>query len=166
MGFPFLDVLGIIGKVVDKAIPDPAMKAKLQLDLATLADQENQRAHDEMMGQIGTNTAEASNSNMFVAGWRPFIGWTGGIGIAYSCVLEPMMNWVATVVFSYHGSFPTLETGQLYGLVTGMLGFGTMRAVEKIKGVTDSRPLGTPVSAVSSAAPSRQKILGVVPWPF
>lgn len=163
-----LDFLSpVLGPIIERVFPDPKDRYEFQTKMAALADQENLRAHEEMMGQIGTNTAEAGNSNMFVAGWRPFIGWTGGIGIAYSCVLEPMMNWVATVIFSYHGTFPTLDTGQLYGLVTGMLGFGTMRAVEKIKGVADSRPMGT-TAVTPIATPTvqpKKKVLGVE-WPF
>lgn len=169
MGFPILDIIGIVGKVVDKVIPDPAMKAKLQLDLATLADQENARAHAEMLGQIGTNTEEAKNSNMFVAGWRPAVGWIGAVGIGYSFVIEPFADWLAKVIFHYAGTFPALDTGQLMALVTGMLGFGTMRAVEKIQGVADSRPQGTP-SSPSVAQPVQKKGLGSKvfgdAWPF
>jgi hypothetical protein len=167
MGFPLLDIIGIVGKVVDKAIPDPAMKAKLQLDLATLADQENARAHAEMLGQIGTNTEEAKSANMFVAGWRPAVGWIGAVGLGYSFVVEPFADWIAKVIFHYSGTFPVLDTGQLMALVTGMLGFGTMRAVEKIKGVPDSKPLGQ-VPATSTVTPiaiPQKKVLGI-PWPF
>lgn len=168
MGIPFLDVLDVIGKVVDRVIPDPAQKMDLQLKLAQLADQEAARGHDEMMGQISTNTAEATRGNMFVAGWRPFVGWTGGIGLAYSFVIEPMAAWVATVGFHYTGTFPILDTGQLMALVTGMLGFGTMRAVEKINGVADSQPLGSPASVPvtpTATVPPKKKILGIA-WPF
>lgn len=161
-------LLPILNPIIERVFPDPKDRYAFQVKMAELADQEASRAHDEMMGQISTNTAEAGNGNLFVAGWRPFIGWTGGIGIAYSCVLEPMMNWAATVVFSYHGTFPTLQTDQLYALVTGMLGFGTMRAVEKIRGVPDSHPLGVspPTTTVTPIAiPAKKKFLGVS-WPF
>lgn len=165
MGFPILDIIGIVGKVVDKVIPDPAMKAKLQLDLATLADQENARVHAEMMGQIGTNTEEAKNSNLFVAGWRPFIGWVGGIALAYSFVLEPVSSWTAQVLFHYTGSFPNLDTGQLMDLVMGMLGFGGLRTYEKVKGIPDSTPLTKGVTPIVPEVPHKKKVLGVE-WPF
>lgn len=165
-----IDILGpVLNPIIERVFPDPKDRYDFQVKMATLADQENQRAHDEMMGQIGTNTAEANRGNMFVAGWRPFIGWTGGIGIAYSCVLEPMMNWVSTVLFHYNGTFPTLQTDQLYALVTGMLGFGTMRAVEKIQGVPNSQPTfaspaASTVTPIALPVP-KKKILGI-PWPF
>lgn len=165
----FLDILSpVLGPIIERVFPDPKERYDFQVKMAELAAAEDQRAHDEMMGQIATNTAEAANTNLFVAGWRPAIGWIGAVGIGYSCVLEPMMNWFATVIFHYHGTFPTLETGQLYGLVTGMLGFGTMRAVEKIKGVPDSKPMGngTPVTPIASptVTPKKKPLGGL--WPF
>jgi hypothetical protein len=158
-------LIPIFDEVLKRVIPDPVERGKLQLQLAQLADQEAARAHDEMMGQIATNTAEAQRGNMFVAGWRPFVGWTGGIGLAYSFVIEPMADWIAKVGFHYAGTFPVLDTGQLMALVTGMLGFGTMRAVEKIKGVEDSRPIGTTVTPTPIALPAKKKVLGIT-WPF
>lgn len=144
MALPFLAIFDVIGKVIDRVIPDPAKAMELHLELAKLADQENERAHSEMLGQMETNKVEASSTSMFVAGWRPFIGWTGGIGIAYSFVVEPIASWTARVVFAYTGTFPVLDTGQLMALVMGMLGFGFTRAIEKINGVPDSTPLGKP----------------------
>jgi hypothetical protein len=137
MGLPILDILDVVGKVVERVIPDPQAKMDLQFKLAQIADQEAARAHDEEMGQIGTNTEEAKNGNLFVAGWRPFIGWVGGIALAYSFVLEPVSSWTAQVLFHYTGSFPTLDTGQLMDLVMGMLGFGGLTNLRE--GERDSR---------------------------
>lgn len=161
-------IIDIVGKVVDRAIPDPTIKANLTLELSKLADQAAAREHDEMMGQIGTNTEEAKSGNLFVSGWRPAVGWIGAVGVGYSCVLEPMMNWGARVVFHYGGSFPILNTDQLFYLVTGMLGFGGMRTFEKLKGVPDSSPLSKPTPSSPTTivpVPVKKKILGVS-WPF
>lgn len=164
MGIPFLDILDVVGKVVDRVIPDPAAKMDLQLKLAQLADQEAQREHDEMLGQMQTNTAEATNPNMFVAGWRPFIGWVGGVGLAYSFVVEPVASWAASVIFKYGGAFPTLDTSTLMTLITGMLGFGGLRTYEKLKGVPDSTP--TAPAMIDTPAPvKKKKPLGGL-WPF
>jgi hypothetical protein len=167
MALPLIPIIDVIGKIIDRVIPDPAAKAQLQLELAQLADAENQRAHDEMMGQIGTNTEEAKSSNMFVAGWRPAVGWIGAIGVGYSFVVEPMMSWVARVMFHYGGSFPVLDNGQLMTLVMGMLGFGGLRTYEKYKGVPDSSPFAgnDPIAAPAPVFPPKKKILGVT-WPF
>lgn len=168
MGIPFLDLINVVTHVVDKVIPDPQAKMDLQIKLAQLADQEAQREHDEMMGQVATNTEEAKTGNMFVAGWRPFIGWTGGVGLSYSFVIEPVASWIARVAFHYAGSFPVLDTGQLMALVTGMLGFGGMRAYEKVKGVPDSSPVAsapTTVTPIALPIKPKKKVLGVT-WPF
>lgn len=176
MPFPLLEVFGLVGKVIDRAIPDPKIKADLQLELAKLADEANTREHQEMMGQIGVNTEEAKNSNMFVAGWRPFVGWTGGIGLAYSFIVNPMASWVAKVMCHYTGAFPELDSGQLMTLVMGMLGFGGLRTYEKYKGVPDGNPLGvatvgsvpvTPIASPTQVLPQPKKhFLGIKQWPF
>ncbi len=162
MGLPIIGpIIDIVNKVVDRAVPDPVQKAQLQIELAKLADQAAQREHEEMMGQIGTNTEEAKSQSLFVSGWRPAVGWIGAFGVGYSCVVEPMMNWVARVIFSYGGNFPILNTDQLFYLITGMLGFGGFRTYEKIKGVPDSSPIA---SAPVPPKP-KKKVLGVS-WPW
>lgn len=168
MGLLSLPVLDIIKDVIDRAIPDPKIKADLQMKLADLADKEAQREHDEMMGQIQTNTEEAKSSKLFVAGWRPAIGWVCATATGYSYVLYPISSWVARVLFGYAGDFPHLDINELMPLTMGMLGFGGLRTYEKIKGVPDSTPSGqspgTSPSAPQAPAP-KKKVLGVE-WPF
>jgi hypothetical protein len=167
-----LDVLiGPVSAILDKFIPDADKKMQAKLELAKLADAAASREHDEMMGQIATNTEEAKHGTMFVAGWRPFIGWTGGVGLAYSFVVEPIMSWVAKVGFGYVGTFPAVDTSSLMVLVTGMLGFGGLRTYEKFKGVSHEGSLPPTEQAPNSVAPvaaqkKKKKILGVAvpPW--
>lgn len=167
LGIPIID--GIL-HIADKLIPDPQAKMQFKLDLQKLADQENARAHDEMMGQIGTNTEEAKNGNLFVAGWRPFIGWTGGVALAYSFILQPFSSWTAQVIFHYAGAFPALDTGQLMDLVMGMLGFGSLRTYEKVKGISDSQPTSGTTSNPNVVQPVQKQGLGSKvfgsAWPF
>lgn len=156
-----LSILGIVEKVIDNVVPDPNKKMELKLELAKLADAEAERESKQLLGQLDINKTEAGSTSVFVAGWRPFIGWAGGVGLAYSFVLEPIMSWSARVIFKYSGDFPALDTSSLMVLVTGMLGFGGLRAMEKIKGVPDSTPLGVNNPVVAP----KKKILGVE-WPF
>lgn len=137
MGIPFLDILDVLGKVVDRVIPDPAAKMDLQLKLAALADQESTRQHEEVLGQIEVDKVEAASSSLFVAGWRPAIGWVCAAGFGYSYVLEPLMAFLAALA-GYHGAFPVLPTESLMTLGMGMLGMGYMRMKEKMSGVQDS----------------------------
>lgn len=155
-----LDLIPILGGIIDRVIPDPKIKADLQLQLAQLADKEAEREHQEVMGQIQTNTEEAKNSNLFVAGWRPAVGWICATAVGYSFVLEPFAEFIAKIS-GYTGTFPALDIGNLMTLMMGMLGMGYLRTKEKLNGVPDSTPLAP---TVTIPAP-KKKILGL-PWPF
>lgn len=76
--------------------------------------------------QSATNTAEATNPSIFVAGWRPACGWVCVVGLCYSAIIAPV----------FHTS--PADTNTLMTLLFGMLGLGTMRTAEKIKNVPDS----------------------------
>lgn len=76
--------------------------------------------------QSATNTAEATNPSIFVAGWRPACGWVCVVGLAYSAVVAP--------IFTLHAA----DTNTLITILSGMLGLGTLRTAEKIKNVPDT----------------------------
>jgi hypothetical protein len=164
MGLPILDILDVVANVVDRVIPDPKDKLELQEKLATIADQEAAREHDEVMGQIGTNTAEAANTNLFVAGWRPAVGWVCAVGVGYSFILEPFMAFIAKLA-GYAGNFPALDVTNLMTLMMGMLGMGYLRTKEKMAGLPDSN-VGTPsLPTGAPTTPPKKRVLGVA-WPF
>lgn len=77
--------------------------------------------------QSATNTAEAANESIFVSGWRPACGWVCVIGLTYSSVVAPVFSW------------PSADANTLIGILTGMLGLGTMRSAEKITAVIKKR---------------------------
>jgi len=83
------------------------------------------------LAQIGTNTEEAKNTNWFVAGWRPFVGWVGATGLLYAAFIQPLMQFIATVN-GYHGGFPVLDTTITMQVLFGLLGIGGMRTYEKV----------------------------------
>lgn len=85
------------------------------------------------LAQIGVNTEEAKSENLFVAGWRPAVGWVGAIGLAYVAVLEPIGRFIAKVGFSYTGSFPVIDTSLTMQVLSGLIGFGIMRSFDKAK---------------------------------
>lgn len=136
---PVSAVLDIGGKLIDRLWPDPAQRdaAKLRLvelqqtgELAKLAAET-----DLAKGQIAVNVEEAKSASLFVSGWRPFVGWVGGIGLAYAALLEPVARFVAAVALDYKGSFPVLDTTITMQLLFGLLGLGGFRTIEKSKGV-------------------------------
>lgn len=71
--------------------------------------------------QSSTNTAEASNPSVFVAGWRPAIGWVCVAGFTYT-ILQPGLH------------LPPIDTNVMITILSGMLGLGTMRTAEKLAG--------------------------------
>lgn len=162
-----LDILNpVLGPIIERVFPDPVERQQYELQLAQIADKEAEREHDEVMGQIQTNTEEAKNSNWFVAGWRPAVGWVCAVGVGYSFVLEPFMAFLAKLA-GYTGQFPALDMGNLMTLIMGMLGMGYMRTKEKLNGVPDSTPASSSVAAptVTPTPSVKKKVLGL-PWPF
>jgi hypothetical protein len=146
-------LIPVIGNIIDKVIPDPAQKAQLQLDLAKLADADAQRTHEAEMGQIEVNKIEASSASLFVAGWRPAIGWTCAAGFAYSTIIGPMF------------SLGMPDTNFLSTVLLGVLGLtGTMRTIEKVKGVAVGMTPIPPKEAGQPTAPfvkKKKKFLGI-----
>ena len=127
-----LGVGNLVKDVIKQVVPDPnaAAKAEQQI-MAIMAD--NAKA------QIGVNTQEAKHKSIFVAGWRPFIGWVLGVGIGFMYVVKPI---AATLLFGFgfaeEGKLIQsieLDVGTLMTLLGGMLGLGGMRSYDKIKGV-------------------------------
>jgi hypothetical protein len=123
----FLDFIPVIGKVLDRIIPDPAAKAAANLELVRLA-QAGELSHLDAevklaAGQTDINKIEAANPRLFVSGWRPFVGWGCGFGLISAAVLGPFVTWGSALA------------SVLMTTLAGMLGIGGMRTYEKIAGV-------------------------------
>lgn len=86
-----------------------------------------------VQGQIQTNQAEAASPNVFTSGWRPFVGWVCGAALAYQYVLRPLVAWAFAIAGHPLPEMPGLDD-TLWELLFGMLGLGSLRTVEKIKG--------------------------------
>lgn len=118
----------ILNRVLDSALPDPEAKAKAQADLLTALAQSD-------LAQMKVNEAEAGHASIFVAGWRPFIGWVGGAALAYVFIIRPMADWALQIW--YPGVVPPpLVVTDILELVLALLGLGGLRTFEKMKGVT------------------------------
>lgn len=124
-----------ITDVVGKAVVDKDKVREIELELHKLVDQADARYHEELMGQMEINKTEAQHASIFVAGWRPFIGWTGGVGLAYSFVLAPFIEFIARAN-GYVQEMPMPDAGALMTLVTAMLGVGAMRSYDKKVGTS------------------------------
>ena len=135
------DLISPIKDILGEVIVDKDKKNEIEFKLQEIVDKADERYHEELMGQIEVNKVEAQHASLFVAGWRPFIGWTGGVGLAYSFVLAPFIEFIARAN-GYTQDMPLPDASQLMVLVTSMLGVGAMRSYDKQKG-TAALPKGT-----------------------
>lgn len=121
----------LITKIADKIAPDAdeEMKGKLAMAMQELQDQ-----NAVILKQLDVNNTEAANPHWFVAGWRPFVGWVCGLGIAYQVVFSPLANGLM-LMLGFAGLFPPVDTSLLQTLIGGMLGLGVARSYDKSKGV-------------------------------
>lgn len=86
-----------------------------------------------MQAQSRINEVEAANTNVFVSGWRPFIGWICGFGLGTKFIFIPIGVWVCSLL-DITPIVPVIETGELMTLILGMLGLGGLRTFEKFTG--------------------------------
>jgi hypothetical protein len=145
----FLPILDVIGKVVDKVIPDPNQRMQLQIELSKLADQEAAREAQITLQQIEVNKIEAANSNLFVAGWRPAIGWVGALSLFTYYPVQIIWQLVEFGAIK-------LDVTDLIAIIGGLLGFSGMRTYEKKMGVAAE---GIPAPTAPVAEKKGPKIL-------
>lgn len=121
----------------------PTKRAELALALQELEyrklHEAEQIVHEQNLAQMEINKIEATNTNIFVSGWRPFIGWVCGVALAYGFILEPMLRFLCKVLFGYDGSFPEIQLGALDSILMGMIGLGSLRTLERVKGVANEK---------------------------
>lgn len=134
-------VVGIAETVIERLFPDPAKQAEARLELAKLQQTGElaAMAADVQLAsnQSVTNTEEAKSTNMFIAGWRPFVGWVCGVGFAVQ-MLGPLLAWAAAL-FGHPVAFPPLDFTIMGSTLAGMLGLGGMRTYEKRMGIEGNR---------------------------
>lgn len=128
---PITAGLDVFGKVIDKIFPD-----KTQADAAKAELLKMQINGDLQLalGQQATNTAEAGSSSVFVAGWRPFIGWVCGMGCAWNWIGLPIAKLVCALL-DHVIVLQMADLSEMMPLLLGMLGIGGMRTFEKVKRV-------------------------------
>jgi hypothetical protein len=136
---PITAVSEIGSKLIDRLWPDPSQRdaAKLELFKLQQSGELTQLAHEiELMkAQTEVNKAEAINTNLFVSGWRPSVGWICSSGLLIQFIINPFCTWIAALTGNPI-SFPSLDMGSITMLLTGMLGIAGMRTYEKINKVS------------------------------
>lgn len=132
-------IAAMLPGLLDKIIPDPAAAADAKLKAFELAQRGELATLDAdlrlMLAQADINKAEAS-TDLFRGGWRPACGWVCAAGLAYTFLLRPVLPWLASLAGADVQAMPEIDTDTLMVLLTGMLGLGGLRTVERIKGKT------------------------------
>jgi hypothetical protein len=129
-------LIGPVTGLLDKFIPDADEKARLAHEIATMSER---HAQELARGQIEINKAEAAHKSMFVAGWRPFVGWTCGVALAWHFVGQPLAVFGIAVSGIQTPALPVFEMESLLTVLLGMLGLGGLRTFEKTKQVARER---------------------------
>ena len=112
-------------KLLDKVIEDKDQKNALAHEIATMAER---HAQELAQGQLEVNKVEAAHKSLFVAGWRPAIGWVCALCLFYNVILANII-WIWI-------DLPEIDTTLLVPVMMGMLGLGAMRSYEKVQGVS------------------------------
>jgi hypothetical protein len=126
-------ILPAITDVVGRFLPeDKEAKAKVEREIEQQLT--NHLAKIDL-AQLDINKQEAAHRSIFVAGWRPFIGWTCGLALAYNYVIQPIAVF-ALAQTGYLIDLPTLSMSEIMPVLMGMLGLGGLRTFEKFKKVS------------------------------
>ena len=117
--------LNVVGTIIDKVAD--------RIDDFTFDKQEKAELIQEInKAQIEVNKVESGHTSIFVAGWRPFVGWTCGIALCYHFVIQPFLVFLL-YLFGYQVDLPVFNMQTLTTVLMGMLGLGGLRSYEKVK---------------------------------
>lgn len=123
---PVTAALDIGGKLIDRLWPDAAQRDAAKLELLKM-----QQAGE--LAQIGVNQAEATNSSLFVAGWRPSIGWACSAACTWNWVGLPVLKAIALYV-GHPLPLAPADLTEMLPVLMGMLGLGGLRTIERLNG--------------------------------
>jgi len=116
-----------VGKIVDELHTSDEEKAQAKIKLKELEN-------DLQTKQMEINKVEAGHKSVFVAGWRPALGWIIVIILGYSYLFQPFIAMTLKII-GKDVELPNLNLDQIFPLILGMLGLGGLRSFEKSKGI-------------------------------
>lgn len=126
-------VLPLVKDVVGSFLPeDPKKRAEAERKIESQLTEHLAKID---MAQLEVNKTEAAHRSVFIAGWRPFVGWACGVSLAWSYICQPILTF-ALVQAGYGVELPALDMSQMMPVLMGMLGLGGLRSFEKYKGVS------------------------------
>ncbi|WP_027709236.1 3TM-type holin [Zooshikella ganghwensis] len=121
IGGGLAEPIDAIGNVLDKVTTSDAERMQAEILLERLRQQ-------PQVLQVELNKLESQHRSLFVAGWRPFIGWVCGLGLTFTFLINPIVQWVSGK------PGPHLPFDIMTELVLALLGLGTLRTAEKFGG--------------------------------
>lgn len=135
--------MSILTKIIGGGIGEMANGIAGAIDRFVETDEEKKAADILLMKvqqepdswQAEVNKIEANHRTIFVAGWRPFIGWICGVGILWKFILMPVTIMILQIL-NKPATIPNIETGELMTLIFALLGLGGIRTYEKKHNLT------------------------------
>ena len=131
-------ILPVVGTLIDKLFPDKQAADEAKIKMMELAQKGELAQLDAQMqlamGQIETNKIEAASTDPFRAGWRPMAGWACSLGLFYEFLLRPILPWLVGLTGAEVALMPSVDIDQLMILLGGLLGLGSLRSFERVKG--------------------------------
>ena len=118
-------LIPVLGNVLDKIFPD---KSASDAAKARLIELQMSGELQQIMGQLEINKEEAKSASLFVAGWRPAVGWCCSLALAYQFLVRPIST-------GFGHEMPAIDVEALSTLLFALLGVAGLRTVEKIKGI-------------------------------
>ena len=119
------------GKMLDRLFPDPEKKAQAEREFTLML---GERSFREVLAQIEVNAKEAMHPSIWVAGWRPGVGWACAVGFVWATIGHPLAAWAAAI--KGWPAPPQIDSELLIYVLGGLLGLGALRSFEKVKGVS------------------------------
>lgn len=119
------EVADVVGGVIDRIWPNKTEQERAELQAAMLVVQ----------GQLDVNKAEAASPSVFVAGWRPFIGWVCGSACAWNWIGLPVAKVLLPLAGGPVIALEAADLTEMLPVLMGMLGLAGYRTFEKTKGV-------------------------------
>ena len=122
----------LVGDVLDRFFPDKEKAAQAKREIESQLTDHLAKID---LAQLQVNKEEAKSRNVFIAGWRPFVGWTCGLALCWTYILQP----IAQFVLAQTGNLidlPALDMSTMMPVLLGMLGLSGMRSFEKLKQVS------------------------------
>jgi len=128
---PISSISNLANTLITKIWPDPKDQASAE---ALLIKTQMDAALAQAQQQIDINKIEAGSTNIFVSGWRPFVGWACGVAFAGHFIIMPTLNWLVQL-FGHAPITIPFDMDTFSTVLMGLLGLGAMRSVEKVAGV-------------------------------